>query len=175
MRSKKSEHASLFKNSFWHRRGDWPKDHPGYVFLARALDEICAAVHGAQWLRPVEEPKEKPKKPADDCKDEAVWDAFEDEEDQYDLARERDELEIQKKRQGIAREIAQEREAGIVSALRRESGGRLVKLKKHFWNTENFLHRFVNCQMSLDDPFAVNYPFSDTSWIYLTRDSLTDT
>jgi hypothetical protein len=171
MPNEKFKFTSLFKDDFRYRKRDWPKDHPGYVFLARALDEMCAAAHGSEWLRPVREPKEKPTEPADDCKDEAVWDAFDEQQDRYDLARKRDEWEVRKKRQAMAREIVQECEAGnLVAALRPIFGGRLVELEQHFWNTEDCFHRFLSFRMSLEDPFSVNA--DGAWWIYLTRDSL---
>jgi hypothetical protein len=170
-RSEKPDLVNLFNNGFWYLRDDWPNDHPGYVFLARAFDEIGTALHGDRWG--LAEELKVPEEPPDDCEDDAVWDQFEEAEEQYDRACEQAELEFQKTRENAAREIARQCETGnLVSALRPLSGGALVDLGKHFWNTEIFLHRFVNCQMSLNDPFAVDYYFGDTSWIYLTRESL---
>jgi hypothetical protein len=163
-----------FYHPLWGRPETWPRDLPEYVFLARAFDEVGAAVHGAEWNRPLKKPRKKPKEPADDCEDGAVWERFESEEEQYDLDCQQDELDFQKMRVSIALEIAKQCQVGtLVSALRPKSGGRMVDLDKHLWYTENFLVRFYCCDMSLDDPFDDQYVLSDSKrWIYILRKDL---
>jgi hypothetical protein len=163
-----------FYDPLWDCPETWPQDLPGYVFLARAFDEVGAAVHGAEWNRSLKKPRKKPEEPPDDCEDEAVWARFESEEEQYDLDREQAELDFQKMRVSIALEIAKQCQAGnLVSALRPKRGGRMVDLDKHLWYTENFLVRFYCCDMLLDDPFDDDYVLSDSKcWIYILRKGL---
>jgi hypothetical protein len=163
-----------FYHPLWGRPETWPRDVPGYVFLARAFDEVGAVVHGAEWNRPLKKPGKKPKEPADDCEDDAVWEKFESEEEQYDLDCEQAELDFQKMRISIALEIAKQCQAGnLVSALRPKPGGRMVDLDKDLWHTENLLVRFYCCDMSLDDPFDDHYVLSDSKcWIYILQNGL---
>ena len=36
-------------NEFWANRYSWPNDPKGYVFLARAVDELGQALNGSGW------------------------------------------------------------------------------------------------------------------------------
>ena len=163
-----------FYHPLWGRPETWPPDLPGYVFLARAFNEVGAAVHSAEWNRPLKKLRKKPKEPADDCEDDAVWERFESEEEQYDLDCEQDELDFQKMRIGVALEIARQCQAGsLVSALWPKRGGRMVDLDKHLWYTEDLLVRFYCCDMLLDDPFDDHYVVSNLKcWIYILRKGL---
>jgi hypothetical protein len=38
-------------NQFQRTRSEWPNDPPGYVFLARAFDEIGVAMFGEKWSK----------------------------------------------------------------------------------------------------------------------------
>ena len=38
-----------FESKFWQQRADWPRDHAGNVFLARAVDKIGRAMYPESW------------------------------------------------------------------------------------------------------------------------------
>ena len=45
-----TEWWSPLNNAFWSKPERWPKDVEGYVFLARAFNEIGKAMFGDYWL-----------------------------------------------------------------------------------------------------------------------------
>ena len=62
MRSKKSKNEYLFDTDFWDHPEDWPHDLPGYVFLARAFNELGRATHGERWDQSAEKNDQKSQK-----------------------------------------------------------------------------------------------------------------
>ena len=44
---------------FWNTPGEWPNDPPGYVFLARAFDEIGSARFVEKWSKKEEKTKQE--------------------------------------------------------------------------------------------------------------------
>jgi len=159
-----------FDGHFWNAPNSWPHDPPGYVFLARAFNEIGQAKYGTRWIESPEE-LEDPGDPPDDA-DYAAWHRNEIAYEQYERACNQPKADFQSMRADVARTIAHQSEVGnLVTAVRPKSGGAMVGLELYFWNTENFWPRFSHCDMSLNDPFA-DSRFHRSQWIYVTRDSL---
>src|SRR5947209_8206724 len=132
----------LFDSGFWKDHSKWPHDPPGYVFLARAFDEIAQAKYGIGWKKSVDGIPE-PEMPAADCLDEAVWEAYDLADDQYEEACDRAEALVRERQMSVARVIAENCEDGtLVTALRAKPGGEMMRLESHFWNIENHLMRF---------------------------------
>jgi hypothetical protein len=155
---------------FWRNPETWPHDPPGYVFLARAFDDIGRAKYGARWVESPTEPEE-PEDPPDDA-DDTAWQQNELAYEQYERARDQANADFLRMRAEVARIIAHQCEVGnLITAVRPKSGGDMVELEPHSWNTENFGSRFSRCDMSLNDPFS-NSRLHRSHWIYLTRDSL---
>jgi hypothetical protein len=159
----------LFDPSFWEYPADWPRDPPGYVFLARAFDEVGRAAHGERWnyVEPAE-----PEEPPDDCEDE-IWEAYERADEQYERAREQAKVDFQSMRESVARMIAEQCELGnLVTAVRPKRGGEMTELGRHHWNIDDLRRRFFGCGMSLDHPFADHRVSRNDCWIYVTQASL---
>jgi hypothetical protein len=115
-----SKEEQLFDPSFWEYPADWPHDSPGYVFLARAFDEIGRAAHAERWI--YAEPAE-PEEPPDDC-DDAEWDAYERADERHEKAREQAKADFQNMRECLARMIAEQCELGICHRCSTETWGR---------------------------------------------------
>src|SRR5437660_6461164 len=134
-----SKEEQLFDPSFWEYPADWPRDPPGYVFLARAFDEIGRVAHGERWI--YAEPAE-PEEPPDDC-DDAEWDAYERADEQYEKTREQAKADFRNMRECLARMIAQQCEIGnLVTAARPKRGGEMTELGRHHWNIDDLRRRF---------------------------------
>jgi hypothetical protein len=164
-----SKEEQLFDPSFWEYPADWPRDPPGYVFLARAFDEIGRAAHGERWnyVKPAE-----PEDPPDDCDDD-VWAAYERADEQYERAREQAKADFQSTRESVARMIAEQCELGnLVTAARPKRGGEVTELGQHHWNIEDLRIRFLRCEISLDHPFAEHRLSQNDCWIYVKRGDL---
>jgi hypothetical protein len=153
----------FFDPDVWADSKSWPYEPPGYVFLARAFQEIGRAKFGGEWVD-AEEDIVDPEDPTQDDID--VWDRFDSFCDQL-------EAEFFETHASVALLIIRAcQEGALDSALRPEKGGQASKLETHFWHGESLLYRFSACQMSRHEPFSISYPSNDASWIYLTRDSV---
>jgi hypothetical protein len=146
---------------FWDHPKNWPHDPPGYVFLARASQELGRAMFGDRWAESWAEPDEPP----DDC-DRATW-------KDYECACDEFQRDLVTMRADVVRTIANQCEAGtLVAAARPKPGGRMVRLEQHLWNLEDVEPRFHRCDMSLDNPFEEGGDFYKPYWIYIERESL---
>ncbi len=159
----------MMKN-FWDDPTEWPRDAPGYVFLARAFDEIGRAFFGDKW--PEREDSSQVKSVAvqryDDLNELTEDELRELDQDDEDLTEDADtaiRLEIENE---IIKRCS---EGHLISAVRPVDGGEINELQKWMWNAENLIWRFKRCQMSLKAPFSTGL-FDDAHWIYLTRESL---
>ncbi len=167
-----SKEEQLFDPSFWEYPADWPRDPPGYVFLARAFDEIGRAAHGERWIYAEPAEPAEPEEPPDDC-DDAEWDAYERACDQADAELHDVQAKIAELKSSVARMIAEKCEAGVlITAARPKPGGKMTELEQHHWNIDNFRIRFLGCDISLSHPFSVHRDGRNECWIFLTRDSL---
>jgi len=147
--------------SFWDHPGAWPHDPPGYVFLARACQEVGRAMFGAQWADTWGEPDEPP----DDC-DLAPWEQYKRKCDEFQNA-------FVAMRAAVVASIARQCEIGtLAAAVRPKPGGQMIPLEQHIWNLEGVERRFHRCDMSLDDPFETGGGSSRPYWIFIERVSL---
>jgi hypothetical protein len=155
---------------FWETPSKWPQDPPGYVFLARAFDEIGQKMYHVRWKEVVIKTSD-PDVPAP-ASAKSVWDQFFRGGNQYEDERERAEANRDQKWTKVTRSIAESCERGtLVTAARQKSGGDMIKLETSFWNTENYASYFYGCDASLVAPFTA--PKGDRDhWIYVTRESL---
>jgi hypothetical protein len=146
--------------SFWDHPRDWPHDPPGYVFLARACQEVGRAMFGSKWADIWGEPDEPP----DDC-DQATW-------EQYEYACDEFQNAFVAMRAAVVQRIATQCEMGtLVAAVRPKVGGQMITLEQHMWNAEGIEPRFHRCDMSLDDAFESSGNFYRPYWIFLERAS----
>ena len=133
---------------FWKTPSEWPNDPPGYIFLARAFDQIGSVRFIEKWSK----------------KEETV------DLDADDLALTETELEHEAMWVAIKDEIVKHCSKGdLVSAVRKIRGGAMTVLGWEMWNAENLDWRFDRCQMSLDRPFE---RCKGTHWIFIQRNSL---
>jgi hypothetical protein len=154
--------------NFWgHPRG-WPIDPPGYVFLARAFDEIGRARFGSDWDRkPPLDPDDNSGDDDDSPDGLAAWSEAQEAWEKADAEAEAKSAEM---RMVVGREIAEQcLRSHLHAAVRPKRGGAMTKVPTDMWSTENLDKRFHRCQMSLNNPFSAS-GFGD--WIYLKRQSL---
>jgi hypothetical protein len=173
LRKRSSRAAFDLDSSFWRDSNSWPHDHPGYVFIASAFREIGALTYGGACVQPpnINEPEE-PEDPPDDCNEE-IWDIHEQEYDRYERTCEEARAECEGMWATVARMISEACEIGaLISGVRAKGGGKMKKLKPHYWNAEGVKSRFSRCEMSLNDPFSDRYRSKDAYWIFIARDSL---
>ncbi len=147
------DEKQLFDRSFWNSPEKWPHDPPGFVFLARAFDEIGRAIHGDQWNEP-----ECPEEPEND-EDENAWEAYERAEEAF----ERLKFELAERKVGVARIIAKQCEKEKVVTAARRPQGEMVPLQWHRWNVDDLRTRFFRCEMCLE---------GEPCSLFVTRDSL---
>jgi hypothetical protein len=146
---------------FWDHPRDWPHDPPGYVFLARACQEVGRAMFGSKWAESWGEPDEPP----DDC-DLATWEEYKRECDEFQNA-------FVAMRAEVVQSIGEQCEIGtLVAAVRPKAGGKMITLKQYMWNAEGVEPRFHRCDMSLDDAFESSGGFCRPYWIFIGRASL---
>jgi len=125
----------------------WPHDPAGYVFLARAVDEIGKAMFGVHWTG-----KEWTTPLAPDMDPSLVA-----------------------RGAAVQQEIATLCETGkLVFGLRPISGGAIIDGPPDLWNTEPryFQSRFYKCQMNAEDPSRDVAVSPRNSWIFIKRDTL---
>ena len=152
--------------NLWLNPNGWPVDSAGYVFLARAFDEIGRARFGAEWDR---KPPPHPDENDDDDASVEADAAWLKANELWEKASEEAEAKSAEMRAAVRREIAEQCLRGhLHAAVRPKRGGEMTKVPEDCWNTENLDRRFDRCQMSLIDPFSD----AGFDWIYLTRASL---
>jgi hypothetical protein len=137
----------LINLGFWSKPETWPHDPDGYVFLARAVDEIGKAMFGHHWTG-----KE--------------WTS--------ELTPGMDPSLIAR-RATVQQEAARLCESGkLVFALRPIAGGEMTIAPPDWWNTEpqRLQCRFYCCQMDANAPFRNVSISANNSWIFIERKSL---
>jgi hypothetical protein len=143
----------------WDKPQDWPLETPGYVFLARACQEVGRRLFGCEWnesfsqLDDALEALEPPDEP-DDLNDETVDTVW----DQYEAACDDAERNFKLSRNKVVESLSEAFRLGeIMTAVRAVAGGHLAELESNFWNSEltGISVRFERCKMSLSDPFNV--------------------
>jgi hypothetical protein len=140
---------------FWNTPGEWPNDPPGYVFLARAFDEIGSARFVEKWSKKEEKTKQELALVDPDADDLALTEVEEEHEVMW---------------VAIKNEIVKHCLKGdLVTAVREIGGGAMTVLGWEMWNAENLDRRFDRCQMSLDRPFERS---KGTHWIFIEQKSL---
>jgi hypothetical protein len=168
-----SNEEQLFDPLLWEDPAEWPRDPPGYVFLARAFDETARAVHGERWIQHVKEPDE-PEEPPDDCDDDdTAWDEWDRACDQAQAEFQGLQAKLADMKARVARMIAEQCELGPLGTVARpKRGGEMTALGGHHWNIDDLRRRFFRCEMSLDQPFASHRVSRNDCWIYVRRDDL---
>jgi hypothetical protein len=156
-------------NRFGRARNKWPNDPPGYVFLARAFNEIGPAIFAEKWPK-----KEKPTETQFTLAQ--TLDAPEklsvDELDASDILHDQESNDTERMHRAVKDKVVKGCFEGcLVSAVRAKEGGKMKKLEPEMWNAENLDYRFPRCEMSLATPFKKS-PFPETHWIFLERESL---
>jgi hypothetical protein len=147
--------------SFWDHPRVWPHDPPGYLFLARACQEVGRAMFGSKWAKSWGEPDEPP----DEC-DLATWEEYKRECDEFQNT-------LVAMRAAVVESIAKQCEmASLVAAVRLKAGGQMIALEQHMWNVERVEPRFQRCDMSLDNPFETGGGSCRFYWIFIDRGSL---
>jgi hypothetical protein len=132
---------------FWTKQ-KWPADSSDYVFLARAFNLIGTKQCDPEWTG-----KEWSK--AADLSD-------------WITAREVRRVKVQN-------EMIEAMEKGeLISGYRALSGGQVIYMPRHFWNSEVSLlqSRFELCRIEIEEPFKRATNLSRASWIYIARKSL---
>ena len=132
---------------FWSDPDKWPRDQPGYVFLARAFDEVGRAMFGQHWTG-----KECSTYPMPNI-------------DPGLVAR----LMV------VQEEIAKRCQSGeLVLAIRPVLGGEMREAPASWWKTErvHYRNRFYGCQINPKDPFGGGLGSAIYCWLYVTRESL---
>ena len=132
---------------FWIEQGG--HNSSDYVFLARAFNLIGAKECDPEWTG-----KEWSK--AADLSD-------------WITAREGRRIKVQ----NMMIEALEKRE--LISAYRALSGGEVIDMPSHFWNSEvsQLQSRFELCRIDIGRPFSeVTNPTIKASWIYIARQSL---
>jgi hypothetical protein len=144
-------------NQFWRTPSKWPNDPPGYVFLARAFDEIGAVMFREKWSKKEEKPERELTVEDLDADDVALSETQDEHQTMWVAVKD----EIVK---GCS-------EGRLVSAVRPKEGGKTEKLEVGMWHSERLDHRFCRCEMSLASPFKESR-VAETHWIFLQRESL---
>jgi hypothetical protein len=142
---------------FWRTPSEWPNDPPGYVFLARAFDEIGVAMFGEKWSMK-DEKTEQEVEPVDLDADDLALAETQDEHEAMWVAI----------KAAIVRGCAEGR---LISAVRPKEGGNTEELDKGIWHSEHLDQRFYRCEMSPASPFKKGRR-PETHWIFLQRQSL---
>jgi hypothetical protein len=142
-----TEWWSPLNNAFWSKPEHWPIDAEGYVFMARAFNQIGKAMFGDYWL-------------GHEHLATADWNS-----DPGLIAR----------RAAVLQEIAKRlQEGGLVAGNRPKEGGPITDTPKTWWNTEldRMAMRFINCEINPKDPFGGPVISARNSWIFIKRNSL---
>ena len=154
----------------WGNPAAWPIDPSGYVFLARALNEIGRAKFGSEWDRKVPpDPDDNEDDDDDSAEGLAAWSQAPEAWEKADAEARATSASM---RMAVWREISEQCLSGhLVTAVRSTRGGPMTVLAADNWNTENLDNRFQRLQMSPSQPFAER-SVADTGWIYVDRESL---
>jgi hypothetical protein len=135
---------------FWNTSGEWPHDPPGYIFLARAFDQIGVRMFGEKWSHKEEKIQRELETVDPDADDLVLTEA---------------QKELETMWVAIKNEFVKHCLKGdLVSAVRELRGGAMTDLGWETWNAENVDWRFDQCQMSLDHPFE---RCKGTHWIFI--------
>jgi hypothetical protein len=160
---------------FWAQAGSWPRDPPGYLFLARAFNSVgrslfCNVWSGDEACAPYTDLGRADRtalerKLADHANRERKIASI--------LAR-RDRLPSERARASKVRNaIATWAEAGqLPTVVRPQEGGLPLPIPSHAWSTENLEPRFRRCMLSLAKPFSDGFAGNSFGWIFVERASL---
>lgn len=140
---------SPLSNAFWSKPEHWPIDAEGYVFLARAFNQIGKAMFGEYWLGHEHLAK------ADLNNDPGL------------IARRAAAMEE------IARRL---RDGDLVAGTRPIEGGTITDAPRAWWNTEanRITTRFIDCEINPKHPFSGPALSAINSWIFIKRSTLDD-
>jgi hypothetical protein len=154
---------------FWRTPSEWPNDPTGYVFLARAFNEIGPLMFGDKWPR--QNDSSKTKLTYAQLLD-AAQQLSDDELSAPDEVDDQKAMDAHRMWVAVKDEIVKGCSEGrLVSAVRPKAGGKTEKLEQGMWHSERLDHRFCSCEMSLASPFRKSR-LQETHWIYLGRESL---
>ena len=140
---------------FWNAQKDWPDDPPGYVFMARAFDQIARKMFGDEWTKSQTVPTLSP----------------DEDEDADDIS-----SDVEHTRALVSKEIARLCATGeLRTELRSKRGGKMIAVEPELWNGEPkyYGYRFDRWEMSLENPFPEDENIGPGArWIFMTQESL---
>jgi hypothetical protein len=152
---------------FWEDCSVWPPDSPGYVFLARAVDEIGQLMYRSGWTEVVTKTPEPDLPPPGSPR--SVAQQFLRDEEKVTEEQTREEA---KRWTRVIRSIANSCKKGtLVTAAQHKSMGDWIDLATSFWRTKNSEAHFFHCDASV---VAASGFLNDKRnyWIYVERKSL---
>jgi hypothetical protein len=141
--------SSFWLSSFWAQPNSWPHDPLGYVFLARAVEEIGRSKFEDNW-RGDETTAAAGRIMDADARRKAI-----------------------KRLDTVQQEIVRQCEAGtLVCAYRPIEGGSMYAMPREWWSTEKWPQRFIICQLDPSAPFASGFAGEGYCWLFMMRESL---
>jgi hypothetical protein len=174
---------------FWMSSGGWPWDPTGYVFLARAVQEIGKAMYGAEWTGaepctpiPWDHRTGNGRETISRLEVRAVTQGGLDDFRQAvadfrqavaEIANKRAEADkVALRLAAVQNYIVRNAEAGIIeTASRPIAGGKMEPIESWMWNGDCSA-RFFWCQISRRKPFGYAVGGDDFLFVFLTRSSL---
>lgn len=142
---------------FWVAKDSWPMDPKGYVFLARAVHRIGAAMFGSAWSG-----------------NETIVQLGPSDFNGTTIENTPVVAALNRLR-AVREEIVKQCEAGeLIAAYRPKLGGSMRPMARELWNTdrEKWIARFYYCQFHPSEPFSGGLGGRDYCSIFLTAESL---
>jgi hypothetical protein len=165
--------------AIWNREKGWPADTDAYVFLARAVQRVGLAMHGAEWLGSEMKVRRKgtPLRGGDEVTILFIPARFN--RLRHSLPSMSppitDEAAALQRVETVYRAIVAACQSGkLESAARPRIGGKIQRLPKSVWNTERWWSRFDTCEIDVERPFDHPFARDRGSWIFVTSTSLSD-
>jgi hypothetical protein len=156
---------------FWLRSHGWPSDDQGYVFLARAVDEVGKHLFGGTWSS--DDPRAFPPKPADFSAMTDMHLKFSPYEWKAAAADVKKKFAAANRFDSVVHQIATWcRRGQLVVGLRPVAGGAISSQSSTFWQTERLEPRFHRCQMNPKDPYGIAIGGKNHQYIFVTRETL---
>jgi hypothetical protein len=155
------DESEPFDDRVWNRRGIWPDDAGGYIFLPRAIEAIENVLYP--------EPLTAPPQILPDADEKEIV-ANEDAEEHYEATK------ILRRSQAMEHFISACRAGRLTCAARPKLGGSFKELERSIWYSELCHHWFRFCDISLKAPYDTEEEevWSDTKqWLFVKSENLT--